>query len=156
KGHLKTKLVRVLSSSQAYPVQFNAQATSPVPEEVRQLTKPQKDKTLFVRSSQLLANHLFQQQVGSVSPGLLCVIDVVAKSLPGIVLMKLEREAGAQLELTGKKGERTFSMSVIGDLVLTEGTRLFKSAMFLRTGQGDDDLRMSACDSQWVGGSIRD
>ena len=39
-------------------------------------------------------------------------------------------------------------MSVLNDLVLTDGTRLFKSAMFIRTGEGDEDFRASACDDQ--------
>jgi hypothetical protein len=62
--------------------------------------------------------------------------------------MKLERERGAQLELSGGEGHRTFSMSVLNDLVLTDGTRLFKSAMFIRTGKGDDDFKIQACEAQ--------
>jgi hypothetical protein len=48
-------------------------------------------------------------------------------------------------QLTGK---RTFAMSVLDNLVLTDGTRLFKSAMFLRLGKGDDEFIASACDTQ--------
>jgi hypothetical protein len=63
--------------------------------------------------------------------------------------MKLEREEGARLELTeDDSGKKSFAMSVLDNLVLTEGTRLFKTAMFLRTGDGDDDFRSTACDSQ--------
>ena len=39
-------------------------------------------------------------------------------------------------------------MSVLNDLELTDGTRLFKSAMFIPTGNGEDDFRASACDNQ--------
>jgi 37-kD nucleoid-associated bacterial protein len=39
-------------------------------------------------------------------------------------------------------------MSVLDNLVLTDGTRLFKTAAFLRTGLGDDAFEMTACDSQ--------
>ena len=62
--------------------------------------------------------------------------------------MKLEREEGARLELTEHAGRRTFDMSVLDNLVLTDGTRLFKSAMFVRAGDGDDDFRIGACDAQ--------
>jgi hypothetical protein len=62
--------------------------------------------------------------------------------------MKLEREAGAQLKLDTAGGKTRFAMSVLEDLVLTDGTRLFKTAAFLRTGKGDEDFLMSACDSQ--------
>jgi len=40
-------------------------------------------------------------------------------------------------------------MSVLNDLVLTDGTRLFKTAMFIRSGDGDDDFRAAACDDQY-------
>jgi hypothetical protein len=63
--------------------------------------------------------------------------------------MKLERERGAQLELSGEPGHRSFAMSVLNDLVLTDGTRLFKTAMFIRNGDGDNDFRSSACDDQY-------
>lgn len=148
KDLLKKKLIRVLSSTKAYPIQFNPKSASPVPGEVRLITKAFHLKT-FVESSQKLANYLYEQQTGAVSAGLLCVIDVAVGGNAALVLMKLEREEGAQLELeTDPKGKKMFAMSVLDNLVLTEGTRLFKSAMFLRTGKGDDDFRATACDSQ--------
>ena len=62
--------------------------------------------------------------------------------------MKPEREEGTELDRTEQKGKRAFAMSVLDNLVLTDGTRLFETAMFLRTGQGDEGLRAAACDSQ--------
>ena len=44
--------------------------------------------------------------------------------------MKLDREAGAQLKLDKSDDETRFAMSVLEDLVLTDGTKLFKSAAF--------------------------
>ena len=76
------------------------------------------------------------------------MIDFAAESKRGLVLMKLEREAGAQLTLDNTGGETRFAMSVLDDLVLTDGTRLFKTAAFLRTGTGNDEFLMAACDSQ--------
>ena len=76
-------------------------------------------------------------------------MDASAGGFSSLVLMKLERERGAQLDLTGEVGHRTFAMSVLNDLVLTDGTRLFKTAMFIRTGKGDDDFRSAACDNQY-------
>src|SRR5260370_4266338 len=75
-------------------------------------------------------------------------MDFAGSSVPGIVLMKLEREEGAQLQLTDHGGKKAFDMSVLDDLILTQGTRLFKTAMFLRIGKDDADFRSSACDSQ--------
>jgi 37-kD nucleoid-associated bacterial protein len=149
KGHLKTKLTRVLNSSKSYPVQFLATTASPVPQQARQLTKSGHNSEKFIEASRELANYLFEQHTGATSPGLLCVIDAAASGKSCLILMKLERERGAQLELSGELGQRTFEMSVLNDLVLTDGTRLFKSAMFIRTGDGDDDFRSSACDDQY-------
>ncbi len=147
KDLLKNKLIQVLGSSKAYPVEFNPNSASPVPGEVRKMTK-KYDGKVFIESSQKLANYLFEQQIGSISAGLLCVIDVAISGKAATVLMKLEREEGAELELETKQGKKMFAMDVVDNLVLTEGTRLFKSAMFLRTGSGDDDFRISICDSQ--------
>ncbi|HEY6251345.1 MAG TPA: nucleoid-associated protein, partial [Candidatus Angelobacter sp.] len=147
KALLRTKLTQVLGSQKAYPVEFNPKSASPVPEEVRRMTK-HFDGKVFVEASQKLASYLFEQQIGSISPGLLCVIDVAVSGMASTVLMKLEREEGAQLELANKQGKKMFAMSVLDNLVLTEGTRLFKSAMFVRTGKEDNDFRVTACDSQ--------
>ncbi len=80
------------------------------------------------------------------SPGLLCVIDVASGGRAGIAILKLEREQGAELELRETNGERSFAMSVLDNLVLTDGTRLFKAAIFIRTGQ--NEFRASVCDGQ--------
>ena len=76
-AHPKTKLTRVLSSTQAYPVQFLTQTGSPVPKQVRSLTKGYKSER-FIEASRELANYLFEQHTAAISPGLLCVIDAAA------------------------------------------------------------------------------
>lgn len=149
KHHLLTKLTRVITSTKAYPVRFLTKTASPVPVQARLLTANSFDRKRFIDGSRELANYLFEQHTKATSPGLLCVIDGVSAGNPAFVLMKLERERGAQLELSGKEGEKTFSMSVLNDLVLTDGTRLFKSAMFIRTGAGDDDFKAQACEGQY-------
>jgi hypothetical protein len=149
KGHLKTKLTRVLNSTKAYPVQFLASTASPVPKQARHLTHSGYSSKNFIDGSRELADYLFEQHTAATSPGLLCVIDAASAGQSSLILMKLERERGAQLELSGKLGQKTFAMSVLNDLVLTDGTRLFKTAMFIRTGAGEDDFRASACDDQY-------
>ena len=54
KGHLKTKLTRVLNSSKAYPV----------PKQVRQITKSSYNSEEFIGASRELANYLFEQHTG--------------------------------------------------------------------------------------------
>ena len=149
KNHLLTKLTRVITSTKAYPVRFLPDTASPVPKQTRLLTASAFNRKRFIEGSRELAKYLFEQHTKATSPGLLCVIDAASASNSAIVLMKLERERGAQLELSGMEGEKTFNMSVLNDLVLTDGTRLFKSAMFIRTGTGDDDFKLQACEGQY-------
>jgi hypothetical protein len=149
KNHLLTKLTRVITSTKAYPVRFLPDTASPVPKQARLLTSGSFNGKRFIDGSRELAKYLFEQHTRATSPGLLCVIYAASGSNSAMVLMKLERERGAQLELSGKEGERTFNMSVLNDLVLTDGTRLFKSAMFIRTGTGDDDFKSQACEGQY-------
>ncbi len=148
KERLRTKITQVIASKHGYPIVFNPSAASPVPAEVRSMTKGTLTEAKFVASTHKLANYLLEQQVGSVSPGLLCVIDATSKGQAAVIISKLEREAGAQLKLSGSPGRKTFSMAVLQDLVLTDGTRLFKSAMFVRIGSNDDDFIATACDNQ--------
>jgi hypothetical protein len=153
---LRDKLVEVIGSSKAWSVTFSPVTSSSVPKEVRSLTADRKGLLDFVGASQRLALELFDKQSGSVSPGLLCLIDVAVDSRPGIAMMKLEREEGAQLKLSGVSGKKTFSMNILNDLVMTEGTRLFKSALFVRMGAGDDEFTSVACDNQGAGHSSDD
>jgi len=146
--HLKVRLTRVLNSQHTYPVTFNTESASPVPGQVREFTKPHHGANQFVAMSQRLAKYLFELQHGAISSGLLCVVDVAAGGRAGLILMKLEREEGARLELTQKLGKKAFAMSVLDNLVLTDGTRLFKTAIFLRTGTGDDDFSAAVCENQ--------
>jgi hypothetical protein len=146
--HLREKLTKVLRSTHAYPVLFDIATPSVVPQNVRAYTAGPSPAS-FVPTSQDLAKSLWIHQTGGVSPGLLCVLDLEVKGHRGLALMKLEREEGARLELSkNTDGKKTFSMSMLDNLVMTDGTRLFKSAMFVRTGDDDDDFHSVCCDDQ--------
>ena len=145
---LQDKLKRVLDSRSAYGIVFDEDSDSPVPETVRNYTASAYTAQRFVENSQVIARHLHTVQHGAVSAGLLCVIDVNVGGNHGVVLMKLEREAGAQLELQTVTDRTYFHMLVLENLVLTSGTKLYKTAAFLRTGTTDNAFEMTACDSQ--------
>ena len=147
---LRRRMVQVLGSKSSYPVEFAAGSGSRVPEEVRSYTAKPSTTEQFVEMSQRLAAFLFEQHTGATSPGLLCVIDVTSGTQQGLVLLKLEREQGAELKFREEGGKRVFDMSVLDNLILTEGTRLFKTGLFLRTGPNDEDFDAAACDSQWT------
>jgi hypothetical protein len=146
---LKRKLIRVLDAKSAYPIVFSTDsAGSPVPSIVRDYTGKEQKDGKFVSSTQDLGKHLHQVQHGNISPGLLCAIEFTAENKRGLALMKLERETGTQVNLKKEGNKTRFVMQLMGDLVLTDGTKLFKTAAFLRTGSGDDDFIMASCDSQ--------
>ncbi|MCU7942658.1 MAG: nucleoid-associated protein [Candidatus Thiodiazotropha sp. (ex Cardiolucina cf. quadrata)] len=143
---LKNRLIRALGSKSAYEIKFVTETSSPVPAEVKEFTAKQHQINYFIEMSRRLAQHLFEQQGGQMSPGLLCVIEVVSRGRKGLAILKLERERGADLQLSKVNGKRRFDMSVLDSLVFTDGTRLFKSALFIR--MGNDEFLAAACDSQ--------
>src|SRR6266446_2482491 len=83
---LQQKLTKVLGSSRAYAIEFDPKTASKVPEAIEAMTKKGSHKTTFVAQSQLLANYLYEQHVGNVSKGLLCVIEIRVGSKRGIVV----------------------------------------------------------------------
>src|ERR1017187_4007876 len=127
---LKDKLVRVLASSAGHDLEWNPQAESSVPKLVADTLSTKLTATGFVASSRAMAVALLEHQPGSASPGLLAVLSCTVSGRPGVALLKLEREEGAQLKLSDHGGKKTFEMDVLGDLVLTDGTKLFKAALF--------------------------
>jgi hypothetical protein len=145
-AHLKSRLTRVLASKHAYEVTFNISTQSPVPAHARAFTLG--GSADFVEMSRDFARHLWTLHTGGVSPGLLCVLDIAVGSQPAVGVMKLEREEGARLELSKHNGKKTFAMSVLNNLVMTDGTRLFKTAIFVRTGKEEDDFIAISCDDQ--------
>jgi 37-kD nucleoid-associated bacterial protein len=119
-----------------------------VPKEIRSFSNAVQPPEEFVQMSRRLANHLFAQHTGATSAGLLCVLSVTSAAKPGIAILKLERQEGAEIKFGGEEGRKVFDLDVLENLILTENTRLFKSALFLRNGPGDDDFDLGACDSQ--------
>lgn len=145
KAMLRDRLVRVIGAASTYSVKLSDTGDSPVPPAISELTSPSVEEEELIFRSQEMATYLHTQQNGAMSPGLLCVIAVSSGSSRGVAIMKLEREEGARLQLKEEGNKKAFEMSVLDDLVLTDGTRLFKSALFLRDAIG---IRAAACDSQ--------
>jgi hypothetical protein len=77
------------------------------------------------------------------------VIGVASGGRTGLALLKLEREEGAELKAREENGKRVYDMSVLDNLILTEGTRLFKTGLFLRTGAQENEVEVVMCEGQW-------
>jgi 37-kD nucleoid-associated bacterial protein len=122
----------------AFPVKAKEERTSPTPDLVHlHLTDPGSD---FVDISQQLAAHLFaaQQKVRS-SPGLLVVIAGKVASGRALVILKLQKQQGLNLERTGPKGAETYNLDHLRRLMLTDETRVYKIALFEADGVGTPD-----------------
>ena len=145
---LRNRVTNVLASKQAYPIRFSAAPITKVPDEVRVFSGAVQTPEEFVQMSRRLAECLFAQHTGATSAGLLCVLSVSSGTKVGIALLKLERQEGAEIKFGGEEGKKVFSLDVMENLILTENTRLFKSALFLRSGPNDDDFDLGACDGQ--------
>jgi hypothetical protein len=132
----------------AFPVKARDERTSPTPELVHlHLSDPKSD---FVGLSQEVAKHLFaaQQKVRS-SPGLLVVIAGSVNSGRAMVLLKLQKQQGLNLQRTGPKGAETYNLDHLKRLMLTDETRVYKIALFEADGiVQPDDLRGEVSDKQ--------
>lgn len=83
------------------------------------------------------------------SAGLLCVVACTINTRRGLGLMKIEREEGAQLRLSGTAGARTFTFALLNNLVFTKNTKLYKAGLFAKIGPAADSFGASASDHQF-------
>lgn len=102
------------------------------------------EKPKLISFSQLAAKHLYMAQTGSASPGMLGVADAKIDGKPAVALMKLPEEEGVRFERTSVGGKETYNVTLLGDLTLTENTKVFKAALLWRengaiTGLVSDD-----------------
>lgn len=131
---LNDRITQVLGSKHAYTMTFSPAPATKVPDEVRNYTRKDRTSEEFVTMSRELANFLFAQHNGATSPGLLCVMEITVAQKRGLAILKLERQEGAEIKFSGEEGKRIFDFDVLENLILTDKTRLFKSALFVRHG----------------------
>jgi len=138
---IQERLKAALTSNQAFDVEFNPNKVTPVKALVEEFLASPEDT--FIRISQNLATALFNVQNGNNSPGLLALIDCRLGDKRGAVIVKLKSEMGSRLFDDRERGHRRYRMEVLRDLFLTEGTRVFKSALFV-----PGSMRILVCDDQ--------
>jgi hypothetical protein len=153
---ITNKLVRALTSRHAYELEFDMEAPSPVPAMIKDYTlQPQTGQ--FADYAQEIARVLSESQhAGSVRSGVLAVIDGVMDGQRCLVLAKLERESGLRLETVSRNGRRAYALEAVRNLVMTETTKLWKCAIFVRYGEEEDQVQMIGCDRQQGWGRERD
>jgi hypothetical protein len=148
RAYIRNKLVETLKSTRSYPTKIRDEG-GPVVESVREFLRRQRqDSADFVERSQMYATHLFSLQTSSMSAGLLCVVACTVNRRRAIGLMKVEREEGAQLELSGPAGRQTFTFEMLDNLVFTRNTKLYKAALFAKIGPDPNSIASAASDDQ--------
>lgn len=120
----------------AFEAVVDGSSESPVPGLVKELLDDAQPD--FVSASQSMAEHLYGCQTGSMSEGLLAVVEAKVDGRPCSVILKLEREHGTRFQSEVINGQRTFRLDNIDDLMLTDNTKVFKVALFLRPTDGAD------------------
>lgn len=124
----KDKVIQALSSDKSFKICFEPENTSPISWIMADFLK--SDGSEIVKQSKLIAKQLFDIQVGYNAPGILVVIFGKINDFNTCIILKLEKDMGAQLTLDPKT--KSFNIEEVRDLMLTQKTKIFKVAMFLQ------------------------
>lgn len=120
-------------SSSAFDVVVDQETTSPVPEYINQIISG--DSEDFVEISRGIAQHLYNCQNRVNSPGIVALVQATIQQIQTLVILKLEREEGIRVHQENVDGQRTFTIEQFTDLMMTDGTKVFKVGLFYNFGQ---------------------
>jgi hypothetical protein len=152
--YFQERMISSLGSTKSFDICIDSSSTSPV---AGLLAKHLgSDGSEYVDITKKIADHLYNIQDGSNPGGLLAVIDCVIGAHRGLGVIKLEKEEGVRLEQKLYKSQLTFDLHVLRDLVLTERTRVYKTALFIDTLEGADNYDAAASDNQTGYGSYNE
>lgn len=128
KVFIKDKVIQSLDSNKELKVCYNPDNVSPISTYVNQVLAS-KGKDL-VTQSKLMTEFLFKVQDGANASGILVVVYGTINDFGTCLILKLERDSGAQLKLNLKT--KSFNMEEVKDLMLTQKTRIYKVALFIK------------------------
>lgn len=123
----KDKVVQSLNSDRSFKICFESGNTAPTSWIMNEFLI--SDGSNIVIQSKELAKYLFSIQVGSNAAGILVVIFGKINSFNTCIILKLERDKGAQLTLDPIT--KSFNIAEVENLMLTQKTKIFKVAMFI-------------------------
>lgn len=152
KGFIELRLRETLGG-RARPVVEDADEESLVPDLVRGLLNGTGD---LVIDSAALARGLHERQKWMSSVGLVMAILGKVDGEPCLVVAKMEHEEGMRVQETKTKdGKKTYKAEYLRDLILGEGTQVFKVGIFKRSGaKVGDDLTGEVVDVQQGSGAV--
>lgn len=142
--------LRETLGGRARPVIEDDDASSDTPALIRQLVASSAD---LVEHSAELARRLHQRQKWISPIGLLMVFTGTLDGEPCLVIAKMEHEEGMRVQLTETDdGKKTYRAQYLRDLILGEGTKVFKVGVFKSSGAQDGTkLRGEVVDVQQRG-----
>jgi hypothetical protein len=127
RNFFKDKVVQALGSDKSFKICFDEENDSPISWITNEVLK--SDGSNFVLQSKAITKHLFDIQVGYNAAGILVGIYGKVNSLNTCIILKLEKDKGAQLTLDPKT--HSYNIAEVEDLMLTQKTKIFKVAMFI-------------------------
>lgn len=137
------KIKSALNSDQSFKVCFKEETKSSVPTCINNIISTEES---FVKQSKDIATNLYNVQMGNNAAGILLILKGKISTHPVCVILKLERDNGAQLVLDEKT--KTFNVEEVHDLMLTKKTKIFKVALFVCRSKSDTDYDGQLMDYQ--------
>lgn len=126
KSFFKNKINNALRSDKTLRICFDANTTSPMPYLISETIK--SSITQFVDVSKEMGKHLYDSQDGKNPAGILLIMHGHVNMNRCCVVMKLERDSGAQLKIN--ESTKSIDIQQVTDLMLTEKSRVFKVGVF--------------------------
>ena len=120
------KIKAALNSDQSFRICFMNETESSVPSSVNAIIH---SDDAFIEYSKVIAQDLYDFQQGNNAAGILLILKGHISTNQVCVILKLERDNGAQLVLD--ETTRTFNVEEVHDLMLTKKTKVFKVALFI-------------------------
>jgi hypothetical protein len=144
RSYFKERIANSLGTA-AYEVVRDPVGTSPVPQLILDRLSSKRG---LVDASHEIARHLSACQTGVNPVGLLVVASAHLGRTPTMAILKLEKEEGVRVHQDKVAGKFTFSVEHLRELMLTEGTRVFKVGAFSGQPTQLADLEGIASDKQ--------
>lgn len=123
----KDKIINSLQSNKELRVCYNPDNVSPVPTNINDILF--SDGSGLVEQSKAIAKYLYESQDGQNSSGILVVVFGSISECNTCIIMKLEKDEGAQLELD--ESTKSYNIVDVHNLMLTSKTKLYKVGLFI-------------------------
>lgn len=123
----KDKVIQCLGSNKELRVKYDEENRSPVSTYINEIINSEGSD--LIEQSKLMTKYLFEIQDGQNASGILVVIFGKINEKGACIIIKLERDEGAQLELDPIT--KSFNIKDVKDLMLTRKTKIYKVGLFI-------------------------